>query len=131
MNETSRSAPPPCRQTARLAEKSPLRILICARHQKILLKGKGDFSDRLCPQPFGQGGGRSLSAPSFALVRGFRLGRGGIPPSAAPSLGRRKIFEANHFSLELTLPLMRGWDNEAKEQDNGDGPADRKAHATD
>jgi hypothetical protein len=62
LTETSRSAPPPCRETARLAEKLPLLILICARHQKILLKGKGNFSARLCPQPFGQGGGASLPA---------------------------------------------------------------------
>ena len=78
--ETSRSAPPPCRETARLAEKLPLLILICARHQKILLKGKGNFSARLCPQPFGQGGGASLPArarrnsPHTPLLPRPRLG---------------------------------------------------------
>jgi hypothetical protein len=58
LNETSRFAPPPCRETARLAEKLPLQFLICARLQKILLKGKGNFSARLCSER--TGGGRSL-----------------------------------------------------------------------
>jgi len=40
LTETSRSAPPPCRKTARLAEKLPLQFLICARHQKVLIKQK-------------------------------------------------------------------------------------------
>jgi hypothetical protein len=62
LTETNRSAPPPCRGTARLAEKLPLQFLICARHQKILLKGKGNFSAWLRPQLFGQGGGASLPA---------------------------------------------------------------------
>lgn len=58
--ETSHSAPPPCRETARLAEKLPLLILICARHQKDLLNGKGNFSARLCSER--AGGGASLPA---------------------------------------------------------------------